>query len=166
MRRLSLIRHAKSDWSNAARGDRDRSLNDRGRRDAPEMGRRLKRRGLSFELTLASDACRAQETIELIRAELKEDAGRLQVEPALYLASAEDVLAMITGQDDRITDLAVVGHNPGMTSLALALGAEIENIPTCGIVTFAYENLGSWSELGQVKPVVIEVDLPKLPLKD
>ncbi len=166
MRSLSLIRHAKSDWSSGAASDHERPLNERGRRDAPEMGRRLRDRGIAFDLMISSDACRALETSEAIRAELGEAAGSLAIEPRLYLVGPIGMLETIEAQAAEIRHLALVGHNPGMTELAQALGALLPNLPTCGIVTFDFSDLKDWSDIRQTRAQTIAVDLPKVKWKD
>lgn len=161
MKRLTLIRHAKSDWSSGAAGDHERPLNDRGRRDAPEMGRRLLDRSIGFDLVLASDARRARETIEAIRSAMGAAAGKLLVEPALYLAGPERLLALVTGQDAAVGHLALVGHNPGLSELAQQLGAAVDDLPTCGIVTFEFPEMKSWKELSGPSAARVMIDLPK-----
>jgi phosphohistidine phosphatase len=67
MKTLFLIRHAKSSWDDIALPDKDRSLNDRGRRDAPKMGKRLAKRNVTPDLILSSPARRALTTAEIPR---------------------------------------------------------------------------------------------------
>jgi phosphohistidine phosphatase len=119
MRILTLLRHAKSDWGDPAQGDFDRPLNRRGRRGARIVGEEMRRLDLAFDRVLASPARRVVETIE----EVERGFGRLAVvhENSLYLASPEALLALVHGTSDKVESLMIVGHNPGLESLALLL---------------------------------------------
>src|SRR4029434_8634311 len=70
MKTLFLIRHAKSSWDDAALSDKDRPLDDRGKRDAPKMGKRLAKRDVKPDLILSSPAVRARTTAEIIAKKL------------------------------------------------------------------------------------------------
>lgn len=87
MRQLTLVRHAKSDWSLPGQQDWDRPLNKRGQRDAPEMARRLRARKLKPDLVLASPAVRALTTAAIMARELKVPAAQVRQDERLYLAS-------------------------------------------------------------------------------
>jgi phosphohistidine phosphatase len=136
MQHLILLRHAKSSWDDAGLADHDRPLAGRGLDDAPEMGRRLARRGIAPDLVLTSSARRARMTAELVVAELGQPDCRIEIESAIYLASPGELLAVIAGVDAARRALLVVGHNPGMTQLANMLVPELglANLPTAGIV--------------------------------
>jgi len=120
MKILYLLRHAKSDWADPARGDFDRPLNARGRKAAQAMGRELRHRGLAADRILASPAARVVETLEGVA---EGYGGRMAVDydQSLYLAPAETLLDFIRAADDAHGRLLVVGHNPGMEQLALLL---------------------------------------------
>ena len=118
-RTLLLIRHAKSDWA-AGAPDHERPLNDRGRREAPELGRRLAGLGLRPDLVVCSDATRAQQTWALAAAAWPEPPPLL-VDPRLYDASRSEVLDVITGPPADVHVLACVGHEPTTSALATVL---------------------------------------------
>lgn len=160
-RRLTLIRHAKSSWSDAGIDDFDRELNERGQHDAPMMGRRLKARGARPSLIITSPARRARQTAQLLAREIGYPLEFVQSEPELYLASAADMLAVLARQDPGFLDLVLVGHNPGLTDLAAGLsGVMIDNVPTCGIV--ALEIIGDdWSHIPTAKSRLEYFDFPK-----
>ena len=121
MRRLILLRHAKSDHP-AGVADRERPLNPRGRRAAPVVGAHLAAEGLIPDLALVSPARRAQETWEAAADALGKPEGRPA--PEIYEAPWERVLETIRAAPDAAATLLVVGHNPGLGDLAQALAGQ------------------------------------------
>ena len=162
MKRLTLVRHAKSDWSLPGQDDWDRPLNKRGQRDAPEMARRMRSRRLKPDLILSSPAVRALSTAAVMARELKVPAAHLMQDERLYLASPNDLLAVVREHGGALKHVMVFGHNPGITECAnrLSTGDHIDNLPTCGVFTaqFAIE---SWHDLGWHGGQDAEFDYPK-----
>ena len=148
MRRLTLVRHAKSDWSLPGQQDWDRALNRRGQRDVPEMARRLRGRRLKPDLVLTSPAVRAVTTATILARELKVDASRIAQDERLYLASAPAMLAVVRELGGDALHLMVFGHNPGITDFAnrLSAGEQIDNLPTCGVFTATFD-VTNWDAL-------------------
>lgn len=160
-RQLTLIRHAKSSWDEADIKDRDRPLNERGERDAPLMGRRLQRRGARPTLILTSPAVRARRTAQIIAREIGYPLEFLQREDDLYLATPDEIVAVIARQDSSFRDLIVCGHNPGLTELANRLtGAGIDNVPTTGVVVIGLD-LKSWADLDGAQGELLLFDYPR-----
>jgi len=162
MKRLTLVRHAKSDWSLAGQADWDRPLNKRGQRDAPEMARRLRSRKLKPDLMLSSPAVRALSTASVMARELKVPAALIVQDERLYLATPADMLAVIRELGGEAKHLMVFGHNPGMTELANRLSAsdQIDNLPTCGVFTAQFD-VRDWSLLDWGSGEDVEFDYPK-----
>lgn len=128
MKTLTLLRHAKSDWTDAVTRDFDRPLNDRGRRAARTMGAHIAAQGLAFDAVLASPAVRVVATLDA----LEEGLGRTlrrRYDPSLYLADASTMLDLVQATDASIDRLLLVGHNPGLEELALDLAAGDANSP-------------------------------------
>lgn len=121
MRRLILLRHAKSDRP-AGVADRERPLNPRGRRAAPAVGAHLAKAGFRPDLALVSPAQRTRETWEAVAAGLGDPETRWQ--PEIYEAPAERILAVIRTAPDQAGTVIVVGHNPGLGDLASDLVGE------------------------------------------
>ncbi len=117
VRRLLLLRHAKAEPARPAQDDHERPLAHRGRRDADRMGAAMAQRGLAPERALCSSSRRTRETLDRVLPYLPSGLP-VSVDRHLYLASPDDLLATISGVEDRIHDLLVVGHNPGIASLA------------------------------------------------
>jgi phosphohistidine phosphatase len=161
MKTLMLVRHAKSSWKERGLPDHERPLNKRGRRDAPMMGERLARRGVEVDLIICSSATRAVATAEAMGEALEYAWDEIVVEERLYEAYAEEILEVIEGQDDWVDHLMLIGHNPGLTTLANRLSSHgIENVPTSAVVELRYDIEG-WTEVGDVEPVEVGFDYPK-----
>jgi phosphohistidine phosphatase len=151
-RTLLVVRHAKSDWA-AGAPDHERPLNDRGRREAPELGRRLADAGLRPDLVVCSDATRAQQTWQLASSAWP-DPPPVQVEPRLYDASRSEVLDVIHETPAEVQTLACVGHEPTSSALAALLtgeaDAEAARTLTAGLKTACAAVLtfdGEWVDL-------------------
>lgn len=158
---LTLVRHAKSAWDDPALKDRDRPLNERGERDAPLMGQRLRARSARPTLILTSPAIRTRRTAQIIAREIGYPAEFLQREEDLYLASPDQIIAVLAQQESSFRDVIVCGHNPGLTDLANRLtGAGIDNIPTTGVVIIALD-LDRWADLDGTEGKLLLFDYPR-----
>jgi phosphohistidine phosphatase len=160
-KRLLICRHAKSSWQDAALSDIERSLNKRGERDAPEMGRRLKKRGIQPDLIMASPAVRARTTAEILASQLGYPPEKIRINTKQYAATVPALLALLHDVDPQFSTVMIVGHNPESTALANILGGlHIENIPTCGIVALEFP-VASWQEVAAGNSALLFFDFPK-----
>ncbi|MGH7542634.1 MAG: SixA phosphatase family protein [Gemmatimonadota bacterium] len=149
MKTLVLVRHAKSSWKDASLADRDRPLNDRGKRDAPEMGRRLAARGEAPDLIVSSPAARALATARVIAEAVGYPVDRIREDERIYMAGPADLLGAIHDLDDDDDRVFLFGHNPGLTDLVNALSVPaVENVPTCGVVEFRLTG-DRWADLSR-----------------
>ena len=160
MKTLFLIRHAKSSWGDTALPDKNRPLNDRGRRDAPKMGERLAKRDVKPDLILSSPAMRALKTAEIIAKKLDYRRRDIVVDDRLYAVAADDLLDVIHKLDDKLERTMLFGHNPELTELAHRLSSKITHMPTCAVAEFTFD-AKSWSKIGKVKPAKVALDYPK-----
>jgi phosphohistidine phosphatase len=162
MKRLTLVRHSKSDWSLPGQQDWDRALNKRGQRDAPEMARRLRARKLKPDVILSSPAVRALATATIMARELKVAASIVHQDERLYLAGPADMLAVIRELGGHAQHLMVFGHNPGITDFAnrLSAGDRIDNMPTSAVFTATF-GIHDWSELDWASGQDAQFDYPK-----
>ncbi len=164
MKRLILVRHAKSSWDDQTLTDFDRPLNDRGNRDAPRMGKRLKEKDIHPDMMLTSPAARALTTCEIIAGILGFSLKKIKTDRSLYHASPEQLLRTLqTLPDlrDREEVVMLFGHNPGLTEFANELLNEnIDNIPTCGVVSCQLD-VTHWKELDWGKGSLEFFDFPK-----
>ena len=99
MKTLFLVRHAKSNRDDPSLPDRDRPLDDRGKQDAPKMGKRLAKRGVKPDLLVSSPALRALTTAQLIAEEVGYKRTDIVVDDRLYASSPDDLLAVIRALD-------------------------------------------------------------------
>lgn len=162
MKRLTLVRHAKSDWSVAGQADWDRTLNARGLKDAPEMGRRLRERKLKPDVILTSPAVRAFTTATLLAKELGLPATRLHKDERLYHASPGVILEVIRELGGTSRHVMVVAHNPGLTEFSdqIASDRRIDHMPTCAVVTAAVD-VRQWTDLDWQCGREVELDYPR-----
>lgn len=132
MKTLLLLRHAKSSWDDPGLHDFDRPLAARGERDAPRMGRALRKRGLAPELALSSPAARTRQTIEALAR-----AARLDLEPKfdknLYAASAAELMRTVRRLPPAASCVLLVGHNPGLEDLLGRLTGARDAMPTAAL---------------------------------
>ena len=161
MKRLTLLRHAKSSWGQPDLDDLHRPLNQRGQRDAPIMGRRLITLGVRPSLIVTSPAKRARETAKLLARQIGYPIEFIQTEKSLYLASATRILEIIELQEDTFSDIVLCAHNPGITDLAYQLSNHsIGDMPTCGLVTIESDT-DSWNSFQDSSRTFIAYDYPK-----
>lgn len=161
MKSLVLIRHAKSSWDNPEVVDHERPLNERGLRNAPEMGTRLKKSSVEYDALISSTAVRAQQTAEIIANSLGWPIREISFGSNLYHASATELQNFISHLTNDYFNVALFGHNPGMTNLVTNLwGLPIDNIPTCGMVRLEFSE-NCWKEVSSAIPVQAQIDFPK-----
>lgn len=160
MKKIFLVRHAKSSWKDPLLSDRHRPLNKRGKNNAPMMAGRLKKRGDLPELIVASPAKRAQATAKKIAAGIGYDWEKVTTDEMLYFQDMEGVLDVIRKTDEQLNSVMIVGHNPDMTDLLNDLvGFVTGNMPTCAIATLSYS--GKWSDLKLGDSDLLNYDFPK-----
>jgi phosphohistidine phosphatase len=135
MKRLLILRHAKSSWADSSIDDWQRPLNDRGERDAPRAGEWLRARDLLPDLIISSDAIRARATAEAA-AEAAGLSKAIVLEPSLYHAAPEDVIEVLNAVNDEMRSVLIVGHNPGLEELVGKLAGEAHGMPTAGLFVF------------------------------
>ena len=154
MRRLMLLRHAKSDWTVPGARDQDRTLNARGREAAPKMGAYMARHALLPDLIVASPATRVVETLDLMLPAF-ETPPKVVQDARVYGAGANALLDVIKETARGAHSLLLVGHNPGIGELAAALIASgdvearqrlIEKFPTAALAVIDFA-LDDWGKL-------------------
>jgi phosphohistidine phosphatase len=160
VKRLFLVRHAKSRWDKPALPDKDRPLADRGKRDAPNMGKRLAKRDVKPDLILSSPARRALKAAEIIAKKLDYKLGRISVVDCLYPGGAKSLLRVINALDDKLQCVMLFGHNPGLEELAHRLSSEITRLPTCAVAEFMFD-AKAWSNIDQATRSKVTLDYPK-----
>jgi len=140
MKYITLIRHAKSDWSLTDQKDIERTLNLRGKRDAPVMGKKLFDLNLLPNKIFVSPAERTRETCNLLVEQLDYPLGEVNEVDEIYEASVGSLLNFINRLDNQFHDVAIIGHNPSISYLTEYLtGTEIGNVPTCGVIRMKFD---------------------------
>ncbi|MEN7342366.1 MAG: histidine phosphatase family protein [Pseudomonadota bacterium] len=158
---LTLLRHAKSEWGLEGLTDKQRPLNRRGERDAPEMGRRLKAAGVRPSLIVCSAAQRTVQTARLFAGAIGFPEEFIHRESALYLASAAGILDLIEQQESTFQNLVVVGHNPGISELAETLSDGLTtHMPTAAMLTLQAET-DDWQGFRHAAIRIVGYDYPK-----
>lgn len=161
MKKLLIIRHAKSSWDDASLRDFDRPLNKRGIRDVPEMGRRLSNLSIQPDLIISSPANRAITTARGIAIETDYDIKNIQEEPRLYHASTSIIKEVISETSNDIKTLMIFGHNPGFTDLIARISdLNLYNLPTCGICGVEFD-FTYWREILDKRGRKFYYDYPK-----
>jgi len=161
VKRLFLLRHAKSSRDEAGLPDRDRPLAARGRRAVELMAGHLRDEKISPALVLCSSARRTRETLEGI-----EPGGEVRIEDELYGASESELLERLRDVSDGTESVMLIGHNPAIQELALSLAgggkrrAEVERkFPTAALATLTVSD--SWRELAPGSAELVEFVRPK-----
>jgi phosphohistidine phosphatase len=152
MKRVYLLRHAKSSWKDGSLADRDRPLAGRGKRAAKAMAGHLEAERIRPDLVLCSPARRTRETLERVEGAFG-DRVAARLEEALYGASESELVAVLEALPDDVGAVMLIGHNPGLEELALALASEgaglarmREKYPTAALATIDLP-ADRWSEI-------------------
>ena len=158
-----LLRHAKSDWDDQSLRDFDRPLADRGRGDAPRIGKAIRKKGRIPDLIISSPAARARETIEAVVKSAGLEASP-QFDETIYGAEPADLLKLIRSLPDSRSSVLLVGHNPTFEHLLARLAATDEHMPTAALACIEFQ-IDHWEDVddGQGKLVwfVTPKDLPR-----
>jgi phosphohistidine phosphatase len=146
MKTLILVRHAKSSHSLGMSNDFDRPLNDRGFREASEMGKKLVKKNTHIDQFVSSPALRAKTTAELFVAEYDRKLKEILYVPSLYHADPDTFYEVVSHLDDAYHHVALFSHNPGITDFAGSLTtAHISNMPTSSVFAVTAP-VNSWKD--------------------
>ncbi|MBA62187.1 MAG: phosphohistidine phosphatase [Planctomycetaceae bacterium] len=145
MKRLLILRHAKSSWKDSGLSDYDRPLNKRGRRSAPLMGNWIAHHSLQPDVIICSTAIRAQETFHLICNSADWDGESIHTED-LYLAPPQTYLDYLAQLPEQVESAMVIGHNPGIEALVYGQCGEYHTMPTCALAIIDFDIL-TWNKL-------------------
>lgn len=141
---LFLCRHAKSSWAEPGLSDKERPLNERGKLDAPLMGKVLNNKHEKADLFISSPAKRALKTAKLVADELDYSRKKILTDARLYMACIDDFIEVTEEYDGKNgvahKTIMLFSHNFGITEFANYISdSEIDNIPTCGIVKIRFD---------------------------
>ena len=159
MKRLLVIRHAKSDWDSLSDSDFERPLNNRGLSDAPKMGLHLKEVALFPDLIISSGAKRAITTAKSI-ARSMDYKNEIIVDNKIYNASSHEIISVINKIDEQYDTVFLFGHNPGVSNLINELTSEWVNLKTCCVVELEIV-VDKWSHISNETAIFKQYYSPK-----
>ncbi len=163
MKRLTLLRHADSNWNHPGLTDFERPLNERGRGDAAKLGDRLAKRNFKPELILTSPAKRALETLAIIAPAIDFPLTSIVHSKTLYGAGLTEMYKVMEKLDDTLGHILIVGHNPTWTKLANHLltgaGPYKYNLPACGLIDLELK-IQTWNEIHENCAHLLHLDTP------
>ncbi len=161
LRRLIMIRHAKSGWGNPLQSDFDRPLNERGRLEAPEMGKRLKELNIIPDLVICSTAKRTRQTAKKIASAVGYDLEHVLWEEKLYHCIPSVFEEVMHEVSEQVKTLFIIAHNPGITEFVNQLSPEfkLDSMPTCGMAGVSFES-DEWNNFLLVERKVILFEQP------
>ena len=153
MKRLALLRHAKTERDSDSGRDFDRRLTERGRSDAGRIGEEIRELGLMSGLILSSPAARAAETAQL--------AGLTpRFDQRIYNASTGELLALVQDCDESVSGLMLIGHNPGFEQLASRLIGQHVDMPTGSLIEMELP-VDRWPDAGNGAARLVRLLQPK-----
>jgi len=159
MKKLYIIRHAKSSWKDMNLDDFDRPLNKRGKLNAPFMGEKLKDKNVLPDLILSSPALRAKSTAIMIAKKIKYT-KKIIFNEDIYESTPSKLHKILTKINDKNSIIFLFGHNPEINMLAENYVDFEENIVTCGVVEIEF-NCKKWIDINAKNAKLILFDYPK-----
>ena len=162
---LYLIRHAKSSWDDHDLSDFQRTLNNRGLKDAPPMAKFLKGKNIIPDLIISSPAVRTLSTAEIFADEFNYKKNKIISDEKIYEATMSELMTAIKGINDEYNTVMLLGHNPGISNIANLIGDKfLPALPTCSVVGIELK-VNSWNEVERDCGKTILFEYPKKSLK-
>jgi phosphohistidine phosphatase len=160
MKTVIIVRHAKSSWDDHNLTDFERPLNERGKRDAPEMAERLRKKKIQPDAFISSPAKRAKKTAYIFAETYGVEKEDVMLVETLYEAAANVFYDVISQLSESLKTIVVFSHNPGLTDFVNSLTeVRVDNVPTCGM--FAVSVDGTWESFRQSPKHYLFFDYPK-----
>ncbi len=163
MKKLYILRHAKSSWDQPGLADFDRALNHRGLIAAPFMGELIAIKDYLPDLIISSPAKRARQTAVIV----KESSGanaELKFDERIYEASPQELRQIVSELSEEINSAMIVGHNPGIEGFINFLTGNQEPMPTAALASITL-NIDKWSDLSADCGELQEIIRPKEEMK-
>lgn len=161
MKRLVLIRHAKSDWNNPELSDFDRPLNHRGLSDAPLMAQLTQKLNIIPDFIITSSANRALSTAKVFAHQFAVDDAHFQEDIRIYRGNYLDYIRIITMTKNIHNCIFLFGHNPEISAAASALVNSFhESVPTCAVICIDFDT-DKWEEIEAVTSALRYYEYPK-----
>lgn len=163
MKKLYILRHAKSSWDNPILADFERPLNERGINTAHFMGEFITENEFLPDLILSSPATRARETSNIVKKKAHLHAD-IKLEENIYEASPQTLLKVVSELKENFQSVLLVGHNPGLEGLIKLLTTENQSMPTAGLAVIEL-NIEKWNEVKPESGNLLDMIRPKIELK-
>ena len=161
MKKLLVIRHAKSSWDHPGLSDKDRPLNTRGLRDAPYMAQIIANILQGSLHIISSPAARALNTALIFNQNINPLGTEINVNELLYYGNEEDYLETIRNVNDSVQTLAIFGHNPNIEYFVMKSNAgRLDAIPTCAVILYELK-LEHWANINWESLKMINKYFPK-----
>lgn len=162
MKKVVLVRHAKSGWNNPNFIDFERILSDRGLNDAKILSEILPTKISKPDIFISSPAVRALSTAKIFAEKFDISDNQILLDDGIYSRGTKYILNLFKTIDDKHQSVILFGHNPDITSLASYLSGEyFENVPTCGIVSIEFD-LDNWEKIEDANGKLLFFDYPKM----
>ena len=147
MKKLIIVRHCKSSWSDLSLSDYDRPLNKRGERDGSIMSKELSKKIKYVDLLISSSSKRTKLTSNFFIDKI--NINKKEYRDDFYHSSSENIISILAKINNKIKSVIIIGHNPGFTDLVNSLtNINLFNLPTTGIV-MVNVNIKNWSEISK-----------------
>ncbi len=160
MRKLYLVRHAKSSWKEEGVTDMDRPLKGSGIRDAYNTSEWLRNQKELPDVILASPATRAMHTALIFAKNLTYNFDKIWIKPEIYGASTQDIKKLVSQLDDKYESAMLFGHNPTITDFVnKCIDHRIDNVPTTGVACLKFD-INSWQDIDNSAELLF-FDYPK-----
>lgn len=162
MKKIYIVRHAKSDWSNSFEiKDIDRSLNTRGVKDAYKMSSWCKEQSILPDLILSSNGVRALHTAIIFAHQIGFESRKIEVIEDLYHATPDVILNELSKLPESINTVMLFAHNPGIEELASFVNKDsYVKVPTCTLIDIEAD-ISSWASLNVEQMSLIHIKTPK-----
>ncbi len=162
MKRLYLVRHAKSSWEEPGGSDMDRPLLEKGIKRTMKVIRFLNQRNVKIDLMISSPATRAIQTAAMIAKGIGYPEDKIQIDRKIYDGYYDRMLDLIYATYNEVNSLMILGHNPSITNLAnLFLHPGIDLLPTTGTVCISFD-VKRWESIPSADPVSEFIIYPKM----
>jgi len=162
MKKLYLVRHAKSSWEEPEGSDMDRPLLEKGIKRTMKVIRFLKERAVKIDLMISSPAIRAFQTAVLVAKGIGYQEDKIRVERKIYDGYYDRILDLIYATSNEVNSLMIFGHNPTITHLAnLFLHPGVDLLPTTGTICISFDT-EKWESIPSIDPVSEFIVFPKM----
>ncbi|MFZ5948648.1 MAG: SixA phosphatase family protein [Stygiobacter sp.] len=160
MKKLFLIRHAKSSWDDPTLSDHERPLNERGIRNANFMAKLLKEKNIFPDLIISSTAERARQTANIF-SDILSHTKKIKYDSRIYEATTQNLIEVVSEIENINNLVFLFGHNPGLSNFANFISNHpIYNLPTCAIVGLEIP-IDNWENISRNSGKLIFNEYPK-----